>query len=272
MIDPEKTELNLDEAYHPVLSNKASRLFILLGGFFIANALIAEVIGVKIFAMEETLGLQPLNWQLFGQSGSLNFTAGVLLWPVVFIMTDVINEYFGLKGVRLLSFIAVGLISYAFLMIFAAINLAPASWWLGINAANGTPDMQAAFVSILGQSNWIIVGSLLAFLTGQLVDVLIFQRIKRLTGEKYVWLRATGSTLFSQFIDSFVVLYVAFVLGPQKWDINLFLAVGTVNYIYKFVMAIALTPLIYLAHFFIDKYLGHELAHEMRTRATLSRA
>jgi uncharacterized integral membrane protein (TIGR00697 family) len=272
MKETAKTFSNSDPRYHPVLSNPGSRLFILLGGFFIANALIAEVIGVKIFAMEETLGLSPLNWQLFGQEGSLSFTAGVLLWPVVFIMTDVINEYFGLKGVRFLSFVAVGLIAYAFLMIFAAIHLAPASWWVGINADRGTPDMQSAFSNILGQSNWIIVGSLIAFLVGQLVDVVIFQRIKLITGERYVWLRATGSTVFSQFIDSFVVLYVAFVLGPQKWSINLFLAVGTVNYIYKFAMAIALTPLIYLAHYFIDRYLGKDLAHEMKMRAALGRS
>ena len=89
------------------------------------------------------------------------------------------------------------------------------------------------------------------------------------TGERLIWLRATGSTLVSQFIDSFVVLYVAFVLGPQQWDIDLFLAVGTVNYLYKFLVAIVLTPLIYLAHFAIDRYLGPDLAHEMKTRAAL---
>jgi len=253
--------------YHPVLSNKATRLFLILGAFFVANALVAEVIGVKIFALEDTLGLKSFNFNLFGQQGSLNFTAGVLLWPVVFIMTDIINEYFGLRGVRFLSFIAVALISYAFLMIFAAIQLVPASWWVGINAERGTPDMQAAYSNVLGQSNWIIVGSLVAFLVGQLVDVLIFQRIKKTTGEKRVWLRATGSTLFSQFIDSFVVLYIAFVIGPQKWPLGLFLAVGTVNYLYKFVVAIALTPVIYLGHYVIDRYLGRELAHEMKMRA-----
>lgn len=255
--------------YHPVLSDKGARLFILLGGFFVANALVAEFIGVKIFALEATLGLKDLNWNLFGQQGSLNFTAGVLLWPVVFIMTDVINEYFGIRGVRLLSFLAAGLIAYAFLMIYFAIGLEPAPWWVGINEARGTADMQAAFSNVFGQSNWIIVGSLVAFLIGQITDVLIFHRIKVITGERLIWLRATGSTLVSQFIDSFVVLYVAFVLGPQQWDIDLFLAVGTVNYLYKFLVAIVLTPLIYLAHFAIDRYLGPDLAHEMKTRAAL---
>jgi hypothetical protein len=250
-----------------LLQDKSTRLFIFLGGFFIANAIIAEFIGVKIFAFEGTFGLEPLNWNLFGQIGSLNFTAGVLLWPVVFIMTDVINEYFGTKGVRLLSYLAVGLISYAFLMVYAAISLAPADWWVGTNVENGVPDMQAAFASIFGQGMWIIVGSLVAFLIGQLVDVLVFHRIKKMTGEKYIWLRATGSTLISQFIDSFVVLYIAFVIGPQHWGMGLFLAVGTVNYLYKFIMAILLTPGIYAAHFVIEKYLGHEKATALKKEA-----
>jgi uncharacterized integral membrane protein (TIGR00697 family) len=206
---------------------------------------------------------------LFGQVGSLNFTAGVLLWPVVFIMTDVINEYFGKRGVRMLSYLAVGLISYAFLMVYAAIALAPASWWIGANSENGVPDMQVAFANIFGQGMWIIVGSLVAFLIGQLVDVLVFHRIKKMTGDKYIWLRATGSTLISQFIDSFVVLYIAFVIGPQHWEIGLFLAVGTVNYVYKFVMAIILTPGIYGAHFMIDKYLGKERAEALKREASL---
>ncbi|MBR9921165.1 MAG: queuosine precursor transporter [Bacteroidetes bacterium] len=252
--------------YH-LLKDRSVRLFLILGGFFICNALVAEFIGVKIFAMEDSLGINPLNWNLFGQKGSLNFTAGVLLWPVVFIMTDVINEYFGKRGVRTLSFLAVGLIIYAFIMVFFAIRLAPAEWWVGVNAERGTLDMQSAFANVFGQSNWIIVGSLVAFLIGQLVDVFVFQRIRKLTGEKKVWLRATGSTLVSQFIDSFVVLYIAFVLGPQKWTIGLFLAVGTVNYIYKFVMAIVLTPLIYLAHNLIDRYLGEELAEKLKKAA-----
>ncbi len=255
------------------LSQKSTRLFIILGGFFIANALIAEFIGVKIFALEDSLGIAPFNWNLFGQKGSLQFTAGVLLWPVVFIMTDVINEYFGQKGVKMLSYLAVGLISYAFLMVYFAISLAPADWWVGINTTNGVPNMQAAFANIFGQGMLIIIGSLVAFLIGQIVDVFIFHRIKKSTGESKVWLRATGSTLVSQFIDSFVVLYIAFVGGPQlvgniePWSMGQFLAVGTVNYVYKFLVAVGLTPIIYLAHHLIDRYLGEPLATQLKHQA-----
>ncbi|MFD2113315.1 queuosine precursor transporter [Thiorhodococcus fuscus] len=247
--------------------DRPTKLFVVLGGFFVCNALIAEFLGVKIFALEDTLGLAPLDWDLFGQSGSLNFTAGVLLWPVVFIMTDIINEYFGRRGVRFLSYLTVGLIIYAFGFAYLAISLVPAGWWVGIQASRGVPDMQAAYSVIFGQGMWIIAGSVIAFLVGQLLDVIIFHRIRRLTGERYVWARATGSTLISQFIDSFVVLYIAFVLGPQKWSMELFLAVGTVNYLYKFVVAIALTPVIYLGRYLIHAYLGDETARALASRA-----
>ncbi len=73
-----------------------------------------------------------------------------------------------------------------------------------------------------------------------MIDVSIFHRIRQATGERWIWLRATGSTAVSQLVDSFVVLYIAFVLGPQQWPISLFLAVGTVNYCYKMVAAVAL--------------------------------
>jgi queuosine precursor transporter len=238
-----------------IVASREARLFLALAGLFITNALIAEFVGVKIFALEDTLGIAPLDWHLFGQSGSLSFTAGVMLWPVVFIMTDVINEHFGVRGVRLISWLAVGLIIYAFLFAYLSIGLVPAGWWVTVGAERGVPDMQAAFANIFGQGLWTIGGSVTAFLVGQLVDVALFHRIREVTGEKLVWLRATGSTAVSQLIDSFIVLYIAFVLGPQHWPIPLFLAVGTVNYCYKMAMAIVLIPLLYLGRRLIRDYL-----------------
>jgi uncharacterized integral membrane protein (TIGR00697 family) len=250
-----------------VLGSRSTRLFVLLTAFFVGNAIVAEFVGVKIFALEPTLGLPPFGWNLFGQQGSLSFTAGVLLWPIVFILTDVINEYFGRRGVRFISFAAVAMIGYAFLFAYASIHLAPASWWVGVNAERGVPDMQAAYASVFGQGLWTIGGSITAFLIGQLIDVNIFHRIRRATGERWIWLRATGSTAVSQLIDSFVVLYIAFVLGPQQWPISLFLAIGTVNYCYKLLAAIALSPLIYAGRNLIEKYLGKEEAARLKAAA-----
>ena len=246
------------------LEDRATRLFIGLAAFFCVNAVLAEFIGVKIFALEDTLGIAALQWNLFGQTGSLNFTAGTLLWPIVFIMTDTVNEYYGRSGVQFISWLAAGLIAYGFAFAFIAIHLAPASWWVTVAQNQGVPDYQAAFAAVFGQGLWTIWGSLVAFILGQFIDVSIFHRISRHTGERHAWLRATGSTAVSQLVDSFVVLYIAFVLGPQHWPTSLFLAVGTLNSLYKMGAAIALIPLLYLARVGIHRYLGHDRAHELR--------
>jgi len=246
---------------------RATRLLVVLAAFLGGNALIAEFVGVKIFALEPTLGMQTLNWNLFGQSGSLSFTSGVLLWPFVFLMTDIINEYYGRRGVRFVSWLTAAVIAYAFLAAYMAIALVPAEFWVGVNRERGVPDMQAAFTNVFGQGLWTIAGSLTAFLIGQLIDVAVFHRIRHVTGERWIWLRATGSTAVSQLIDSFVVLYIAFVLGPQQWPTPLFLAVGTVNYGYKLAMAVLLIPFIYLTRMLIDAYLGESLSRQLRDEA-----
>ncbi len=249
------------------MKEKSSKLFYILGSFFIANALLAEFIGIKIFSLESTLGFNPINLTLLGIDGlSFNLTAGVLLWPIVFIMTDIINEYFGKKGVRFLSFTAAILIAYAFLMVYLAMGLNPADFWIQRTTEFGVVNMDLAFNTIFGQGLWIIVGSLTAFLVGQLVDVTVFHYFKSITGSSKIWLRATGSTLVSQLVDSFVVLFIAFYIGAG-WDLKLVLVIGFVNYIYKFFIAIILTPLLYLLHHFIDKYLGKELSEKLQIEA-----
>jgi queuosine precursor transporter len=142
------------------LDDRTTRLFIALAAFFCVNAVLAEFIGVKIFALEDTLGIAPLQWNLFGQNGSLNFTAGTLLWPIVFIMTDTVNEYYGRRGVQFISWLAAGLIVYGFAFAFVAIHLAPASWWVTVVQDQGVPDYQAAFAAVFGQGLWTIWGSL----------------------------------------------------------------------------------------------------------------
>ncbi len=254
-----------------IINNKATRLFIFLAGLFITNALLAEFIGVKIFSLEDTLGVGRAQIPLFGGSFSFHLTAGVILWPVVFVMTDLINEYYGPKGVRFLSFLTAGLISFAFLVVFAAIHLSPSEFF---RMGEAVADPNAAFRGVFGQGLWIIVGSLVAFLIGQVLDVLIFHKIKRFTGERKIWLRATGSTLVSQLVDSFIVLLIAFYIGPliegdatRQWTLGQVLVTGSGNYIYKFVVALLLTPVIYGVHHWIERYLGHNQAADMKRAA-----
>jgi uncharacterized integral membrane protein (TIGR00697 family) len=245
------------------MKDKKNLLFLFLGMFFVSNAVLAEFIGVKIFSLEKTFGLSPVSLSFFGQENlSFNLTAGVLLWPVVFIFTDIINEYFGRRGVKLLSFISAGLIGYAYVMVYFSMGLVPADFWIIRDTPAGQVNMDSAFNVIFGQGLWIIIGSLVAFLIGQLIDVTVFQWVRKHTGNKWIWARATGSTLVSQFIDSFVVLFIAFYFGAD-WSLALVLAIGIVNYIYKLSVAIFLTPILYLLHTIIDRYLGKDLAHKM---------
>lgn len=244
---------------------KESRLLLILGAFFVANAILSEFIGVKIFSVEETLGFKKFDINLFGVPDlSFNMSAGVLTWPIIFIMTDIINEYFGVKQVRFLSILTSVLIGFAFLVVWLAMKLQPADFWVMQKVNGQEVNMISAFDAIFGQGMWIIVGSITAFLIGQMVDVLIFHRIKKFTGEKALWLRATGSTLFSQLIDSFVVIFIAFYLNPAyHWSWQMVAAIGLVGYTYKFIVALAMTPILYVVHGIIDRYLGKDLAHRM---------
>jgi uncharacterized integral membrane protein (TIGR00697 family) len=162
-----------------ILKDKPTKLFLGITAFFVANALIAECIGGKIFSLESVLGLPPANFTIFGETGlSFNLTCGVLLWPLEFVITDIVNEYYGPKAVRRISLTAVSLILYAFLMFYIAMRISPASFWVGSKVDNGVPSMQAAFEAIFGQGMWIILGSLGAFLISQFIDVIVFHKIK----------------------------------------------------------------------------------------------
>jgi uncharacterized integral membrane protein (TIGR00697 family) len=207
-------------------------VFLVLAGFFITNAIVAELIGGKLVQF----------FGLFTQS------IGIILWPVIFLLTDLINEHYGKDGVRKLTYITVGLISFTFILLTIALN---------IPATSFSPVSDSVFATVFGQSQWIIIGSIVAFLMSQLVDVYVFWFFKKLTGNKHIWLRATGSTMVSQLIDTFVVQFIAFVL-PGKWPFSEFLVNASWGYAFKLLVALALIPLIYAGHFLIAKFLRKE--------------
>lgn len=215
-----------------MLKTKKELVFIILAGIFITNAVVAELIGGKLI-----------------QIGPFVMSIGILPWPVVFLTTDLINEYFGETGVKKLSLITACLIAYAFVILFFAINV-PAA--VGISPVN---DNQ--FYAVFGQSMWIIVGSIIAFMVSQLIDVSIFWFFKKRTGEQKIWLRTTGSTVISQLFDSFIVLGIAFWL-PGKINFDTFISSALTGYVFKLTIAVLLTPLIYLGHHIIKKYLSEE--------------
>jgi queuosine precursor transporter len=220
-----------------MFKSKREFVFVILAGLFITNAIVAELIGSKLI-----------------QIGPFIMSIGIIPWPVVFLTTDLINEYYGKKGVRTLSLITASLIAYAFVILLFAI-LVPAA-----KGISGVSDEQ--FYAVFGQSMWIIVGSIVAFLVSQLVDVSIFWLLRDKTGGKMIWLRSTGSTVISQLIDTFVVLGIAFWL-PGKMTTAVFINAALTGYTFKLIIAVVLTPLIYIGHSAIDKYLGDEVSHEV---------
>lgn len=212
-----------------MFKTKKELVFVILTGIFITNAVVAELIGGKLISI-----------------GPFVMSMGIVPWPVVFITTDLINEYFGEKGVRKLSTITAFLIAYAFIILFCAIS---------IPAAKGiSPVSDAQFLAVFGQSMWIIVGSIIAFLVSQFIDVSLFHYLKTKTGSRMIWLRSTGSTVVSQFFDSFIVLGIAFWL-PGKIDFNTFITSAFTGYFFKLILAVVLTPGIYVGHYFIDKFI-----------------
>ncbi len=242
-------------------TNRKSQVFLFLSGIFITNALLAEMIGVKIFSFERSLGFEPLGFPIIENfKFNLDLSAGVVIWPVVFIISDIINEYFGKEAVKRITFIAIGLIAYAFVIVFFVTRLTPSDFWLAANNTDpaGNPfNINYAFKTLYTQSLNIIFASLTAFAIGQVLDAYIFDYIRKLTKERYLWIRATFSTVASQLIDSFLILFLAFYfLG--NWSANQVLAVGLVQYTYKMAVTFALIPALNLIHYLIDRYLGIE--------------
>lgn len=229
------------------IESRRDIVFLILSGTFIANAILAEVIGVKLIQI-------PINLPLVGPPAA---SIGVILWPVVFLTTDLINEYFGREGVRRLTLITILLISYAFFILFISIK---------VPAAPFSPVQDEVFQKVFGQSLWIILGSLCAFALSQLIDVGVFWFFRRQTEGRMLWLRATGSTIVSQLVDSFVIIAIAFWL-PGKIETKDFLRIAATNYSYKLLIAIGLTPLIYLGHMMIDRFLGSMEAELLMERA-----
>lgn len=211
-------------------------VYLALAGFFVTNAILGEVTGGKLFTF-----------------GVFTLSIGVIPWPVVFIATDLINEYFGREGVRRLTLMTIALIVYAFIVLFLAMQ---------VPAASFSPVTDAQFQAVFGQSLWIIVGSVTAFALSQLVDVGVFWLVRHRTGGRFLWMRATGSTVVSQLIDSIVIIGIAFWL-PGKVKTSEFLQVAASNYSFKLLIALGTTPLLYAGHAAIDRFLGIEEAHQL---------
>ncbi len=229
------------------MQSRKDLVYLVLTAFFISNAILAELIGGKLITI-------PVEIPWLGMPAA---SIGVIPWPIVLVATDIMNEYFGREGVKRITLITVAMISYCFVILYLAMQ---------VPAASFSPVNDETFKIVFGQSLWIIFGSIIAFAISQLIDVTVFWLVREKTKGKMLWLRTTGSTVVSQLIDSVMIIGIAFWL-PGKVQTADFLNVALTNYSYKLVIAVGMTPVIYLIHNLIDRYLGKEAHHMIESSA-----
>lgn len=228
--------------------SRPQKLYVVCAAIFLTALVVAEATASKFFKAFDL----PFTISIFGTSfNEVIMTAGVIAFPITFIVTDLVNEYYGKPGIRFITLLGVAMIVFEFALIQIA---------MAVPVASISPVPQEAFTSVFRASGRVILGSLTAYVIGQFVDISLFHWLRRLTRGRHLWIRATGSTFGSQFMDTFIVLTVAFagqLSAPQIIAIALF------NYAYKFVIAIVITPVIYGAHWVMDLYLGKKTAGEL---------
>lgn len=232
--------------------DRPARVYTALAAVFLTGLLVAEATAAKFFT---AFGLPSPVFLLGQRFDAVVMTVGVISFPITFIVTDLVNEYFGAKGIRYITLLGMVMIGVENVLFQVGI---------ATTAASFSPVTDEAFQMVFGASSRIIVGSLVAYLIGQFVDIALFLALRRATQGRHLWLRATGSTLGSQFFDTFLVLTVAFY-GQRTW--GEILAVTLFNYAYKVVIAVGVTPIIYGAHAAIDRYLGPEKAAVLEAQA-----
>lgn len=193
--------------------------FVWLTAIFVAALVTGDFIGGRFFV-------------LFGRT----FSAGIIPFPLTFVLTDIVNEFYGTTGARRLTFVGLGAAVFVWGVIQLALHLPPSPV---------SPISDAVFHAAFGTAARLYIASLCAYVIGQLLDISIFRTLRRATGHRLLWLRATGSTVLSQMIDSFTVSFV-FLAGTQS--LGFITSNAANNYVGKLIMAVVLTPVIYAMH------------------------
>ena len=209
----------------------SAKLFVCLCAVFVMCLLLGDVIGGKTIATP----LGPIS-------------VGIIPFPVTFLLTDVVNDFYGRKGARFLTWLGFGAAVGAWIVLQVG-TLLPID--------QSTYFTQAEFQKIFGGSSQLFVASMLAYLIGQFLDIYVFQFWKALTQSKHLWLRATGSTVLSQAVDTIVINEIFWnwtAHREQGWILS---KIGR-EYGIKVVVAIFLTPVIYALHGFIVRRFGME--------------
>ena len=209
---------------------RAQRLFFILGAIFVTSLVVSDIIGgAKLIAVGTVAG-RPIV-----------VSVGMLAFPLTFVLTDIINEFWGPRATRFVTFVGLAMLGLIFVTLLAASNLP---------AAANNPYPAEWFNRIFGSSLRLIVASMTAYLCGQLLDIFTFSVLKRMARGRYIWLRATGSTVISQLVDTIIVQFIDFGGILPTRDIW---AVALNSYVLKFVLAVGMTPVIYLGHSVVER-------------------
>jgi len=170
---------------------------------------------------------------------AFSIPAGLIVYPLTFLLTDLVTEIFGARRAKLMVYIALGmsLLSFGIMQI-------------GLLFPAGTCEEQKAFQTVLGLSGLRIFSSLVSYITSQIVDIRLYAVIKQWTGPKFLWLRNNGSTFVSQIVDT-VIIDLLFLWWGLKMPIAEVFSIMLFSYAYKVFFSMACTPLFYLSVFFI---------------------
>jgi len=214
------------------------KLFICLCCTFVACLLLGDVIGGKTI----TTPLGPIS-------------VGMIPFPITFLLTDVVNDFYGRRGAHFITALgfSMAVLAWAILQISTALTPHESTYFT-----------QEEFVKVFGGSARLFVASIVAYLLGQLLDIRVFQYWKALTKSRHLWVRATGSTILSQIVDTVtinVIFWRTTALQPWDW---VWAKIGR-EYVIKLAVAILLTPAIYALHGAIVRVLRIEPErHESR--------
>lgn len=201
-----------------------NRLYIILGGIFIASLITANLIFQKFF-----------TWTPFGIY-TFELSVGILPYPVTFLVTDLISELYGKKKAD--QIVISGLVASLFVMVVVLVaNAMPQTAWSPVNSET--------FNKVFGLFGPAVFASMIAYLTAQFIDIRIFHFWKKLTKGKHLWLRNNGSTIVSQFVDTVAVLLLLCITGVVEW--SRFPGLLENGFIFKVMVALLDTPLFYLS-------------------------
>lgn len=178
--------------------------------------------------------------------GGYTFGAGILFFPVSYVIGDVLTEVYGYANARRCVWAGFAALLFMAFMSWVVVALPPASGWNG----------QAAYESVFGSTWRIVLASVVAFWAGEFVNSFILARMKILTGGRWLWSRTIGSTFFGQAVDSLIFYPIAF-LGI--WSTAQVLTVMVTNWLLKVLWEALLTPVTYAVVSWLKRREGVEV-------------